>query len=748
MTSRRFDGYLSNLSSDRLKAMARLWGGTSQMRKEDCITTIRDGLADPRRVQAAIARLKPFEQTVLALLKEMGGEAEVHALALAIRLSGVDIPPAQTYSYDPTTSLIEPLIRRGLVWSEQGDYFFFSSHLYYGGRLTVFSDDRLLVHVEPFQWPPVAMSHGETPSRTAARRPNAVLLDIMSLLSAIDELGGLPLTKSGAIRQNAIGKLRRAMGWESEGFSMDGLTFPRPDEAFPTALKHSGLLVLKDGVLKVGLSLGEFAKRPPIEQIRPLVKGFEMNPDWQELEKQSWYEAGEVYPRARAALMMALRRLPTTTDGFFAIDDLSEMMFACIGESFSLQGRIVRPAFGWNRSQQEAEKEAQRWRDKRWQDWQTLERRWMSAAFESWLYALGLVELGWTQGHTEPTHFRPTALSRALLGQGSADEMSVTAGAPQGAWVIQPNFEMVVYLDRTSPEQLAFLERHTQRVSVGQHTAHYRLTRESVYAALEKGSQLAELLAGLQAGAAVAMPQNVETEIRHWAALREDLTLHRRGRLLEFPSQEALNKALDNGIEGTPLGDQFLLLAPQQVDTLSRQEKFDYAYPPPPLQGGELPQCLSVTEKGHITLTDPAVDLLVLPILDRWATRQSDGSWLLTQASVQAAIEAKQSIDELFGFLRQRLTHRIPSLLEIALSAWSGHRFDVHLEAVTVLACPTPKVFSAIAHSQTLKPYLRGQVPPNLLVVETGQVDAFREQLEWMGVTISDHLILPTDGHF
>ena len=309
--SHRFDGYLANLSSDRLKTMARLWGGTSQMRKEDCITTIRDGLADPRRVQSAIARLKPFEQTVFALLKEMGGEAEVQALALAIRLSGVDIPPAQTYSYDPTTSLIEPLIRRGLVMSEQGDFFFFSSHFYYSGRLTVFSDDRLLAQVEPFQWPPVAMSPQETPSRTAARRPNAVLLDIMSLLSAIDELGGLPLTKSGAIRQNAIGKLRRAMGWESAGVSVDGLTFPRPDEAFPTALKHSGLLVLKDGVLKLGISLDEFAKRLSVEQIRPLVKGFETNPAWQELEKQSWYEAGDVYPRARAALLMAkARRAP------------------------------------------------------------------------------------------------------------------------------------------------------------------------------------------------------------------------------------------------------------------------------------------------------------------------------------------------------------------------------------------------------------------------------------------------------
>ncbi|MCZ6681468.1 MAG: helicase-associated domain-containing protein [Candidatus Poribacteria bacterium] len=525
---------------------------------------------------------------------------------------------------------------------------------------------------------------------------------------------------------------------------MDGLTFPRPDEAFPAALQQSGMLVPKDGVLALGISVDAFAKRPLVAQIRPLIQGFVHNGDWQELEKQSWYEAGELYARGREALIFALRRLPSDVDGFFIIDDFSDLLFDTIGSEFSLHRRLFRPVFIWNRSPKEAAKEEEKWRQNRRQEWQELERPWISAVLETWLYYLGLVELGWAENSTAPTHFRLSELGRAMFLPESAIPGEATVRAPQhrlpsrsGAWVIQPNFDLLVYLDRASSEQLAFLERHAQHVEVQQHTAQYRLTRESVYHALENGSTLQEILSGLESGAAVEMSQNVATEIRHWAALREEIALHRRSRLLEFPAARSRQKALDGGIQGTPVGDRFLLLAPQQAENLSRQKKFDYAR--------SLPKCLSVTEKGRITVTDPDVDFLVEPVLDRWAQRQPDGRWLLTEGSVQAAIEAKHPVDELFDFLKERLTHRRPLLLDIALQSWSGQRFRVDMEPVTVFHCPIPKVFQAIARSRTLKPYLRGQLALHLLVVETRKIEDLRAQLQWMGLEISDELIFSTE---
>ncbi|MCZ6681453.1 MAG: helicase-associated domain-containing protein [Candidatus Poribacteria bacterium] len=739
MTSCRFDTYLSKMRVESLKSMARIFGGRSQMRKAECIKSISGGLADARQVKAAVERLNPFERTALAQLKEMGGEAEVGALALAIRISGCKLPTSRRYSSDPAISLLEPLIQRGLVMSERGvDYLFFSSHIYSDEPRIVFSDERLLAGVQTVEFPPFAISPTDVPLRTGVRRPAAMLLDIMGMLSAIDELGGLPLTKSGRVRKNPLRKLMRALGWELEGFSIDGLTFPRPGLAFPATLENSGLLTRTDGGLELGVSLDTFAKRTPVEQIRPLTQGFVGNSEWQELETQSWYDAGESYVLGRQVLCLAMRRLPSDTDGFFAIDDLSEMLFLCTGAHFSLERRVFRPAFAWHRSEKEAEKEEQKWMENRRKAWEKLERRFISAALETWLYYLCLVELGWTQGNDAPTHFRLTELGRAVFLPKSDVEIEAKVDESQPGWVIQPNFEMIVYLDTTSPTQLAFLERHAQRVEVQQHTAHYRMTREKVYHALENGSTLEELLSGLKSGSAIEIPQNVETEIRQWAALREEIALHRQARLLFFPSTRSRQKAIDGGFKGTPIGDRFLLLAEQQADDLSRQKKFDYAK--------ALPKCLAVTEKGQITRTDSDLDLLVEPTLDRWAERKSNGGWLLTQASVQAGLDAKHAVDELFDFLGERLTHRIPLLLSIALQAFSGEKFDVNIESVTVLSCPIPKVFLAITRSRTLKPYLKGQLGSNLVVVETGKVQLLRAQLEWLGLQICDELIIPVDA--
>ena len=65
---------------------------------------------------------------------------------------------------------------------------------------------------------------------------------------------------------------------------------------------------------------------------------------------------------------------------------------------------------------------------------------------------------------------------------------------PQPAWIVQPNFEILVYIDEVAPSQMIFLDRYADRLDIQQHTAHYRLTRESVYRGLERGGSLEEFI--------------------------------------------------------------------------------------------------------------------------------------------------------------------------------------------------------------------------------------------------------------
>jgi len=49
-----------------------------------------------------------------------------------------------------------------------------------------------------------------------------------------------------------------------------------------------------------------------------------------------------------------------------------------------------------------------------------------------------------------------------------------------------------------------------------------------------------------------------------------------------------------------------------------------------------------------------------------------------------------------------------------------------------VLRCATPFVFEAIATSKKLQPYFKGMIFPDILLVDTVQLDAFRQELAWL----------------
>jgi hypothetical protein len=709
--------------------MARLWGGRSQMRKDECMATIRQGLNNPERVRAALAELKPFERTALALAKQMGGEIEAGALTVGLRASGVRLPESRSAYAGDTTTLIQPLIRRGLFLSKNlyGDPAYIHSSY---GRTVLFSDERLLAHVGPLECHPFYLKPAPPPPTSTYRRPPTVVLDIIGILQAINDMGGLGLTQSGTIRVNDQRKLMRAMGWEKDQIAVNGLSFPNPALAFVNAFRHSDLLVLQSDALVLKEPTDRFATRSYAEQVSRLLSGFIQAGEWTEWQEGAWYSrGGDYYVQGRLALTLALAALPADTDGFFALDDLDQALFERVGEHFSLRYPPHRP-YHFNKTPEEVRQAEREWRAKLRTDWLAREKRWIESALSTWLYYLGLVELGMQAG--APVSVRLTELGRAVLHPELAISIEMPAAESQAAWIVQPNFDVVVYLDRTTPEQLAFLERHAERVQAQQHTAQYRLTRESVYQGLESGTSLDELLAQLQAGAGAALPQNVVVDIREWGALREHITLRRRARVLEFPDGQARQAALQAGVAGIPVGERFLLLPTRKSVPRWIEARVDYARP--------LPKCLMVSEEGVIGLKEASGDLLIDSQLDHWAERKSPRTWQLTRASVSAAVKAGARVGELFRLLQERLTHPLPPLLGVALRAWAGETFDVEVATVAVLRCKQPAVFQAIVSSRKLRPYLRGQLAPDILLVDTQQVEALKEQLAWAGLQTLDEL--------
>jgi hypothetical protein len=721
----RFDPFLSHINSNELKSMVRMWGGGSQTRKDDCIALIRQGLADPAKVRAAVATLASWEANALALVKAAGGGLDGGALCVALRATGVNLPGGRLARADDRVALLLPLMKRGLVLTEySGNPAYLSNY----GSNNVFTDERLLAAAGPLVVTPFALKPIASPDGTMSRRPQAIALDLIGLLQAVENQGGIGLTQNGPPRVNDLRKIGKAMGWSEDTTPVDGLPFPNLAAGLIHALRHAGVLKDQGGLLTLAAPVSAFAARPYVEQAGLLFNGFAQASEWDERGSQVGYFDLTHLIQARNSLVIALTALPTQGAGFFAVDDLDRALFERIGEHFSF-GYLRPQPYGYSKTPEQVRYELSVWQTEVRQDWLGRERPWLDRALTTWCYYLGLVELGLKDKALHA--LRLTDLGRAILHPDQMPAQPVPVVEERAAWVVQPNFEIVVYLDRATPEQLAFLERHAERFQTQQHIAQYRLTRPAIYAALESGSKLDRLLTTLEGGAGRPLPQNVMSEIREWAALREQVTLYRRARLLEYgdtPARDADVKRLS----GVAIGDRFLLVSARQVTQAHALTRVNYA--------AALAKCLVADEEGVLITTQPLPDLLLNAQIGRWAVPSGARRWQLTQDSVAAGVKAGFGLAELLKLLADRLIHPVPRLLDVALRAWAGERSAVNLTGVTVLQCAQPVIFEAIVTSARLRPFLRGELAPDLVVIDRAQLEALQEQLRWAGLEVSAEL--------
>jgi hypothetical protein len=243
-----------------------------------------------------------------------------------------------------------------------------------------------------------------------------------------------------------------------------------------------------------------------------------------------------------------------------AIDDLAAALFARIGRTFSLAGPVNRPLFRYQASLPVGQSADDAWRAQLETTWQSRERAWISRALSTWLAYLGIVEIGLVDD--APSAVRLSDLGRAILQPDQPAPIHAPRAPEQPAWVVQPNFEIMVYLDRVAANLLPVLAGHAERVQVEPHVARYRLTHDTVYQGLERGGTLGALLNALQRGTGMALPPNVLATLQEWARQREQVTVYRQARLLEFRDAATRQKALDAGQAGTPIGERFVLAPP------------------------------------------------------------------------------------------------------------------------------------------------------------------------------------------
>ena len=721
----RFDDLWEGFRSEDLKRMIVIWGGSAKLRKDECIGYLRVALTDPHQIDSALARMRHQERAALGLVKLLGGSADLFALGTAARATGT-VPVQANYDrYSDEAHVEKSLVDRGIV-AQTGGYRYISDS--YIDRVDVFADERVLDRIVALEHLPLPLDSVEIPAVSTFRRAQSIVLDIISIVRILGEIGGVGLTKAGELRTNDVRKLARKLGWGDQT-EVDGLAFPEPTRAHILAMAKGGLLSQHNQALVGAATLEQIGAWPATQVLRKLAFSVPLLKDWAEHQPSSWqYWFQNNAPKGRLAVLTALRCLPDRL-GWFRFEDFERALFERIGESFSMDGTPSRPYF-FSKSAAEQRAELQNWRHKIRANWEKYDVPWLQAVFQTWLYAFGLVEVRLVNGVVD--RFRLTDAGRAVLWDESTEEAVHIPAEHTPAWIVQPNFDVVVYLGSASTAQVAFLEQIAERVQIAQHTAQYRLTCDSVYEGMQRGIGVDRLLELLATGSQVELPSNVAFEIRTWAALRGRIVLRRRADLLEFPDASARQKATAGGTAGLAVGERFLLLpgsgaASSNTDHVA--SSIDYL--DPPANGS-----LLLSEDGLVTIVPEHSNLLTVGYLQLWASHERDEAWRLSRASVQQAIKSGRTLAELMGFLQARLKRAIPGILVVALRAWAGESAKAGMAEAVVLRCAQTEVLSALLAAQALKPHLLGQIGPDALLVKPESVAKVRAVLEWAGIKL------------
>ena len=328
---------------------------------------------------------------------------------------------------------------------------------------------------------------------------------------------------------------------------------------------------------------------------------------------------------------------------------------------------------------------------------------------------LGLVERGPIAGRG-PLAFRLTALGRVVFG---SPEVPATVPATTEArfFTIQPNFELVAYLDDAPSGAVWPLARFARRTLGRGHSVQtFVIDCESVYHAMESGFTLDRIRDYLTTHARNTPSPNVLRTLEEWGGKRESLVLRRGISLLvEVDSPPKTARVVGEGFH--LLGAS--AAGPKGVPALT--------YPDRPRPCGQ------ASEDGEIRL-DPDADLIAVVRLRRLLGATDGGELRVTEASVAGAKRRGLSAEQFLDRLRHYHRGPLPLILEVAIRNWSEGG-QVVLGNLLMLRVPDAVVASAILLSERFKPFIIRHIPLQWFVVDSKHRKELERLLTSIGYT-------------
>ncbi|AFZ68246.1 helicase-associated domain-containing protein [Deinococcus peraridilitoris] len=687
------DFALERMPHEQLRAALKRFAPQSRLiRTAEMKQAVRDVVSDPDRLGELMSRLSPCERFLLGELRRAGGAASGWDLILAAAAQGFapgDDEVTRVYNRTvrdrPGPRYLWPLIRDGLLLpaSDVNSWVLESAYAETSAAHDMVYADARLLNALPDEQPgvPEPLRVPTAPIEPGMHSPVILLLELAELYGRLFSAGSLPLTQQGTANRTAVRRLLKGTPLHEDDFELLVMLL-----ALLGLVRTSSSAITPDP--RAWAAWNELSMS---QKRRALTEAYLAMPGDAESGAGHLTSA----PAARRALLQGLALLPGTTERetFLAAmyDRLGRLVNFDRWTVYGLAARTGKPL-----------------PDVPMPDWFRL-----ALAPNGPFVRLGLARV---RDDGKKAFVAPGPMLSTLRGQ---EEGSIAGPV----WLAQPNFELLVYLDHLSPPALRTLGA-AEAVRFDAQTALYRLTRDSVYRALEAGQDVQELLDDLERFSAVPLGAALRATLLDWAARRERLSVTLSATLVEYPTSAERDAALQRGSAGRAraLGERFMLLAP---GARGPKGAVRVSYDEAPARS------LRFFADGRFQVLD--ADLALRALLATISVTGKDGKRAFVPARLAGTGPG------LLETLERRAQNAIPRGARAMLSLWTGASAPPALAEVSVLQHSDA---AALAEHPQVRPLVEGALGANLLLVKAGRQADLRAALQAMEVTVSAELQL------
>ncbi|MBN1262527.1 MAG: helicase-associated domain-containing protein [Anaerolineae bacterium] len=363
----------------------------------------------------------------------------------------------------------------------------------------------------------------------------------------------------------------------------------------------------------------------------------------------------------------------------------------------------------------------------------TVEMTALAAMLQQWA-ELGAVDLGY-----EHTDQLPIAVRLSEAGCSALLQTPLTMRAAAGQVVLQPDFQLLA-LGPVPFTTLSSMEHLAEREDVQAAAVSYRLTKNSIYQALQSGDTIGNILNFLETETQEPVPQNIERTLREWSGQHERIVVHQDVMVVQVDTPERMAALLDDAKLKRylhPLDDSTAWVESKSRAVVQRR-LWELDIWPAVSRGPQADLPRSATwQEGMLRPHHALPSLYTSGVLHRIAEAEGN-SWKLTPAKIKEAIITGYTIPEIVAKIEEISGVSLSPEWQKTLKAWGGYFGSAATAEVRLIKLASYEILIELRQADRrlarwLRPLEKGV---SIAVINATKWDEVVEVLQEWGVSV------------